>query len=352
MMIGRSLSLRDQINFIYRLQNILQAGVPLLEALHLLEQCSPKHWRSFLSHTIRGLKRGNSLATSLSTKDKWLSPICIGLISIGEKTGSLEQSLFLIHQQLLTKESLIQKMKQALTYPAITFAAAMLMVITMLMWVIPSFEDIFHHFHAELPMSTQLLIALSRGLNEHALVIMGVILVVSAGILILWRKSIPFQKWCDRHCFRIPLFGNLIQLSHQITWCQNIAHLLQSGLSLLESIRICAQSSNHWLSHDLSAKLFKQLSLGWDLGVALKRTDPNGRFFDSETIQLLEIGARTSMLNTILINRARSFESQLQHRLAILSQSLEPMFIIFLGLLVAGLLMTLYLPIFTLGRII
>lgn len=122
-------------------------------------------------------------------------------------------------------------MKQALTYPAITFAAAMLMVITMLMWVIPSFEDIFHHFHAELPMSTQLLIALSRGLSEHALVIMGAMLMLVSGILILWRKSIQFQKWCDHHCFWIPIFGDLIRLSHQITWCQNIAHLLQSGLS-------------------------------------------------------------------------------------------------------------------------
>ncbi len=352
MIISRSLSLRDQINFTYRLHAILQAGVPLLEGLHLLEQCCPKHWRSFLSHTIEGLKRGNSLATSLSKEGKWFNPICIGLISIGEKTGALEQSLFLIHQQLLAKESLMHQMKQALTYPTITFAAAMLMVMTMLLWVIPSFEDIFHHFHAELPISTQLLIALSRGLNEHVAVILGSMLIVGAGIFILWRQSIGFQKWCDRHCFRIPIFGHLIRLSHQITWCQNIAHLLQSGLSLLESIRIGAQSSNHWLSHDLSAKLFKQLSLGWDLGVAMKHTDPNGRFFDSETIQLLEIGARTGMLNTMLINRSRSFESQLEHRLAILSQSLEPIFIIFLGLLVAGLLMTLYLPIFSLGRII
>ncbi|NCX46504.1 MAG: type II secretion system F family protein, partial [Burkholderiaceae bacterium] len=287
MMIWHSLSLRDQINFTYRLHAILQAGVPLLEGLHLLEQCCPKHWKSFLSHTIQGLKRGNSLATSLSKEGKWFSPICIGLISIGEKTGALEQSLFLIHQQLLAKESLIQQMKRALTYPAITFTAALLMVTTMLLWVIPSFEDIFAHFHAELPISTQLLITLSRGLSEHVAVILGSILIVVAGILLLWRTSIGFQKWCDRHCFRIPIFGEFMRLSHQITWCQNIAHLLQSGLSLLESIRICAQSSNHWLSHDLSAKLFKQLSLGWDLGAAMKRTDPNGRFFDPETIQLL-----------------------------------------------------------------
>jgi type IV pilus assembly protein PilC len=84
----------------------------------------------------------------------------------------------------------------------------------------------------------------------------------------------------------------------------------------------------------------------------MKRTDPNGRFFDPETIQLLEIGARTGMLNVMLLNRSRSIENLLEHRLAILSQSLEPLFIIFLGLLVAGLLMTLYLPIFSLGRII
>ena len=351
-MIWRPLSLRDQINFTYRLHSILQAGVPLLEALHLLEQCSPIQWRSFLSHTIEGLKRGNSLATSLSKEGKWFSPICIGLIAIGEKTGALEQSLSLIHQQLLAKESLKQKMKQALTYPAITFVAAMMMVVTMLLLVIPGFEDIFHHFHAELPMSTQLLIGLSKNLNEHAVIILSSIFILCTSTLFLWRKSIRFQKWCDRYCFQIPIFGEFIRLSHQITWCQNIAHLLQSGLSLLDSIRICAQSSNHWLSHDLSANLFKQLSLGLDLGLAMRRADPIGRFFDPETIQLLEIGARTGTLNAMLLNRSRSIENLLEHRLAILSQSLEPLFIIFLGLLVAGLLMTLYLPIFSLGRII
>ncbi len=352
MMIWRPLSHQDQINFMHRLYSLLQAGVPLLDALHLLEDCSPKNWRSFLVSTIQGLKSGKSLATSLSQEGKWFSPICIGLISIGEKTGTLEQSLDLIHQQLLSQESLKQKIKQALTYPTITFATALLMVMTMLLWVIPSFEDIFHHFQAELPISTQLLISLSSGLNDYAIVLTGSILTAASGALMIWRKSVSFQKWCDRHCFKIPVVGPLLRLSHQIAWCQNIAHLLQSGLSLLESIRICAQSSNHWLSHDLSANLFKQLSLGLDLGSAMKRSDPDRQFFDSETIQLLEIGTKTGMLDAMLLNRSRSIEHQLQHRLAILNQSLEPIFIFFLGLLVAGLLLTLYLPIFSLGRII
>lgn len=351
-MIWRRFSPHDQMNFIHRLHSILQAGLPLLEAFLLLERCSAPHWKPMLAQIIQQLRIGNSLATSLATQSHRFNPICIGLISIGEKTGALERSLSLIYQQLLHQELLKNQMKQALTYPGITLITALLIVSTMFIWVIPSFESIFDHFRGELPLVTQILISIARVIHSQVVTIAIMIFSIGTCLWILWKYSVVFQKWYDHHCFQIPFVGHLLRQSHQIAWCQNIAHLLQSGLSLLESIRICAQSSNHWLSHDLSANLFKQLSMGWDLGSAMRRSDPNRKFFDDETIQLLEIGAQSGMLTSMLDNRSRSLGHQLEHRLGMLRQSLEPLFIIFLGLLVAGLLMALYLPIFSLGRII
>ena len=137
-----------------------------------------------------------------------------------------------------------------------------------------------------------------------------------------------------------------------MAWCPNPAYLLEAGLGALDAIRITAQSSNHWLSHDLSANLFKQLSQGWDLGEALERCDPHSRFFDTETKYLLRIGAKTGALTEMLHSRHQSLDYELKHQLAILQQSLEPILILFLGLIIGGLLMALYLPIFSIGKII
>ena len=347
-----SFSIRDQMLFMRQLASLLTAGLALLEALHLIMKCCPKNWRSVLRSIIVDLNHGESLSGSLSKYRDRFSPICISLIAISEKTGLLAQSLILISKQLEAQESLGRQMKQALTYPCITLGSAFLMILAMMIWVIPSFEDIFLNFKAELPISTQLLIAVARFLetNIEFILLFGVILVVV--FTFVWTKSLYIQKWCDYHLFALPFFGKLLRLSAQMTWCRNLAYLLDSGLGALDAIRITAQSSNHWLSHDLSANLFKQLSQGWDLGEALDRCDPRGQFFDPETKHLLGIGAKTGTLAEMLHSRHQTLECDLSHRLGILNQSLEPILILALGLMIGGLLMTLYLPIFSLGKII
>jgi type II secretory pathway component PulF len=321
-----SFSIRDQMLFMRQLASLLTAGLSLLEALHLIMKCCPKNWRSVLRSIIVDLNHGESLSGSLSKYRDRFSPICISLIAISEKTGLLAQSLILISKQLEAQESLGRQMKQALTYPCITLGSAFLIILAMMIWVIPSFEDIFLNFKAELPMSTQLLISIARFLetNIEFILLFGVILVVVFAFV--WTKSLYIQKWCDYHLFALPFFGKLLRLSAQMTWCRNLAYLLDSGLGALDAIRIT--------------------------GEALDRCDPRGQFFDPETKHLLGIGAKTGTLAEMLHSRHQTLECDLSHQLAILNQSLEPILILALGLMIGGLLMTLYLPIFSLGKII
>jgi len=128
--------------------------------------------------------------------------------------------------------------------------------------------------------------------------------------------------------------------------------LMQAGLPVLEAMRITAQSSNQWFCHDLSANIFKSLAQGWSFGEALKRADPQQRFFDHETTQLLQIGSASGSLAAMLSNRAEAIEMQLTSRLKLLSHSLEPILVVFVGLLIGGLVIILYLPIFNLGQIV
>lgn len=348
----KTLSIRDQILLIRHLASLLHAGLDLLEALHLMLESCPRNWKHILQSIIRDLNDGQGLAGSLSKQRYQFSPICINLIAIGEKTGLLIRSLTLINAQLEEQESLKRQMRQAFIYPCITLSAAAFMILAMMIWVIPSFEDIFLNFNASLPASTQLLISIARFLEAHIELIL--LSIISSGFIItcIWVKSERFQKLCDYHVFSFPYFGKLFRLSAQIAWCRNLAYLLDAGVSTLDSIRITAQSSNHWLIHDLSANLFKQLSQGWELGEALKRSDPKNQFFDLETKHLLHLGAKTGALGSMLHSRYQSLDSELKHQLSLLHQSLEPILVITLGLIIGGLLMTLYLPIFSLGRII
>ena len=150
-MILKGFSNRDQILLMRQLASLLTAGLVLLDALHLMMECCPKNWRSLLKEIILDLNQGESLSVSLSKHRDRFNPICINLIAIGEKTGLLVQSLFLISKQLEAQESLNRQMKQALTYPCITLGSAFLMILAMMIWVIPSFEEIFLNFKAEFP---------------------------------------------------------------------------------------------------------------------------------------------------------------------------------------------------------
>jgi len=160
------------------------------------------------------------------------------------------------------------------------------------------------------------------------------------------------SKKCDRWCFQIPFIGELFRLAALTHWCRILGHLLSSGLPLPEALRLCAQSSNHWLSHDLSAEVFKHLTRGWPLCDALKKADAKNLLFDTETIQLLYIAAESGSLAQMLNKRAITLGSLLSNRLTSFSQTLEPLFIMMVGIIIGSLVMALYLPIFNLGQIV
>ena len=253
-------------------------------------------------------------------------------------------------QQLLSL--LNSGLGQALSYPIITLLSSLLLVFVMMIWVVPVFKDVFSHFQAELPLPTKALIEASTLIEFFFLEITIFIIGRGAIFMIAWIKIPMLQKKCDSLTFRIPMLGNLFRLATLTYWCRTLGHLLESGLALPDAIRVTAQSSNHWLSHDVSAEVFKHLTRGWPLGDALIRADPKRLLFDLETIQLLRIASESGSLPQMLGKRANTLGSQLSNRLNTLSQTLEPLLIILVGAIIGSLVIILYLPIFNLGQIV
>jgi type IV pilus assembly protein PilC len=285
-------------------------------------------------------------------QDGRFSPEFSNLIRVSERTGDLSLALRTISQQFAAQIELRRKIQQSLTYPAITLATSLLLVLVMMIWVVPVFKEVFAHFQADLPAPTRMLISISTGIQNYTPEIVLSTLMILASFGYAWFKSISLQRYCDAILLRIPFFGNLFRLATLSHWCRTLGHLLETGLPLPDALRVTAQSSNHWVSHDFSAEIFKHLTRGWPLGESLKRADPKSRILDVETLLLLHIGAESGALAEMLNKRATTLGSQLSGQLNTLSQSLEPALILFVGAIIGGLVIILYLPIFNLGQIV
>ena len=346
------MSSQKQLHFAQQLLSLLDAGLALLNAIELMHSCAPKEWRPCLTDLHSHLKKGNSLSSSMLLKQDHFSAEFINLIRVSERTGDIHLALMTICQQLEAQIELRRKLQQALSYPIITLASSFLLIVVMMIWVVPVFKEVFAHFQAELPAPTKTLIGVSSFIESFFIEIGFSLIGFGALFCIAWFKSSGLQKMCDEWSFRLPLLGQLFRLAALTYWCRTLGHLLRSGLPLPDALRVTAQSSNHWLSHDLSAEVFKHLTQGWPFGDALQKADPNRLLFDIETLQLLQIASESGSLPTMLEQRAQTLGSQLSNRLNMLSQSLEPFLIIFVGIIIGSLVIVLYLPIFSLGQIV
>lgn len=347
-----ALSRQDQLHFAEHLLTLLESGLPLLNAIELIYSTAPKHWLTWVNDIYTKLRKGESFSQCLRAQENLFSMEFINLIRVSERTGDFNLALKIICQQLVAQIELRRKIQQAMSYPIITLCSSCLLVIIMMIWVVPVFKDVFTHFQAELPAPTKALIQASSWFEEFYVAIAIALSSLAALFSLAWSKLPRLQKQCDQLSFYIPMIGQLLRLATLTYWCRTLGYLLKSGLPLPDALRVTAQSSNHWLSHDFSAEIFKHLTQGWPLSDAIVRADPKRLLFDLETLQLLRIASESGALPEMLQRRASILGSVLSNRLNTLSQSLEPLLIIIVGLIIGSLVIILYLPIFNLGQIV
>ena len=341
-----------QLAFSEQLLTLLNAGLPLLNAVELIQSSAPKDWQPWLEGIQGQLKKGNSFSQSLVNQDDLFSVELINLIRVSERTGDMQLALKVINKQLESQIQLKQKVRQALTYPITTLGTSLFLLIVMMVWVIPVFKEVFENFQAELPAATKALIQISTAIQNY-FVEMGIGLITCViALLFSWNKYTYLQKKVDQWALRTPLMGKLLRIAALQYWCRTLGHLLESGLALPDALRVTSQSCNHWISHDLSAEVFKHITRGWPLGEALQKADPKNYFFDYETLQLLHISSESGFLADMLNKRANTLSDQLSKQLNNLGQTLEPLLIIMIGIIIGGLVIILYLPIFHLGQIV
>lgn len=330
-----------------QLAALLQAGIPLLQALSLLQQGAGLGlWTQTLQALSQEVADGHSLHAALSRQPQVFSPLYRQMVAAGEMAGDLTGSLERLADMLERNEALQARLRAALMYPALVLLVCLAVLVLILVWVVPVFEDVFRSFGAPLPWPTQLVVLTSRGLGQAAPVLL---LAAAAAALVLRTDPVRqrLQPLWQHWLLRLPLLGSLVRQSVLARWSQTLASLLASGIPLAEALVPAGLASGHPAYVRASRRLQRRISQGSSLHQAMAG-HPR---FPVQLVQMCAIGEETGTLATMLGRAGEGLASDFETRAQGLSTLLEPLIIVFLGLTIGGILVAMYLPIFQLGQV-
>lgn len=338
----------DLIALIRQLATLLQAGLPLVNSLMLLAgEHSKAPWRCMLKDIACGVKEGKPLSTMLTTFPDVFPPIYRQVISIGELTGQLDRCCLQLAAQQEQQDELRKKVKKALRYPLIVSSIAIIVTVIMLTMVLPEFTKIYASFDATLPWFTELLMIASKALISYGPAFALLNIALAIAYIRIYHPQ-PIWRWREQSMLlRIPLVRQLVTDSCLGQIFQTLAMTQQAGMTLLTGLDAAATSSTNLLFQRAVMGIKEQLALGIPLHTAIGHSP----LFPSLCQQLVRIGEESGSLDDILLKLAHWHNQNANQLAETMSQSIEPILMVVMGIVVGGLVIAMYLPIFQLGSV-
>lgn len=329
-----------QLHLLRQLHSLLKSGLSLLDAIQMMGANHIQHY----------LTNGNSLSYSLSRIG--FHPFCVSLIQTGEATGDLLDGLSQASNYLEKKIKLNKKIRKALSYPCIVLFISTLVLVAMFQWVIPSFASMFANFQAELPWPTRLLIQGSHWVQSYSLFVALALGTLMGLFHLIWRAHTQTQQVVDHLLLNLPIIGSIRKSSLLIQWSRNISLLTARGVPILDALKQTALHSNDWVSFNFCAQINVSLVQGWSLSESIQQVSGQSLLSPKEQLQLIKVGEISGELPQMLANIANQEEEHLDHLIDQLAESTEPCLMVIIGLIIACLVISLYLPIFDMGQIL
>ena len=339
---------RDVAQMTRQLAALLRAGVPLLQALRMLSRSLPSATLTAIIQTVQhDVESGQALHTALAKHPAQFSGLYLSMVQAGESAGILDSLMERLASTLEKNEALRSRVRSALMYPCAVMIIATAVLVMILVFVVPVFQDVFKSFGADLPWPTQIVVALSEGLSHAGpLVLLAVLLGAWLGPR-LTRTESAFQLWLNRRLLQTPLIGRLIQTAVVARWTQTLSALLAAGVPLAEALGPVAQACDHRVFERATMQIQRQVAQGSSLSEAMAQSTR----FPPMVVQLCHTAEETGTMDTLLARAGGLMESELDDRVNGLSSLLEPLIIVVLGGLIGGILVAMYLPIFRLGQV-
>ncbi len=346
---GRSIKQRDIALFTRQLATMMKAGVPLLQSFDIVSRGSTNPRLTKLLNDIRSdVETGTSLSSAFRKHPLHFDALYCNLVEAGEAGGILEallDRLAIYQEKTLAIKS---KIKSALMYPIAVIVVAFVVLTVIMIFVIPSFEEVFKSFGGELPAPTQFVIWLSKFFVEWWWAIFGLI---GGGIYFFfetWKRSAKMQTAMDRLLLRVPVFGDLINKSVIARWTRTLSTMFAAGVPLVEALDSVGGASGNAVYLHATEQIQKDVSTGSALTSAMTTTG----VFPNMVLQMASIGEESGSLDHMLAKAAEFYEDEVDEMVKGLSSLMEPFIIVILGVLIGGIVVSMYLPIFKLGAVV
>jgi type IV pilus assembly protein PilC len=346
---GRPIKQKDVAIFTRQLATLLQAGIPIFQALDILARGSnnPKFMR--LVTDIRAdIETGASLSSALKKYPNYFDALYCNLVYSGESAGVLDQLLERLALYMEKTVAMKSKIKSALMYPGIVLFVAIIAIAIIMIFVVPTFKQVFNSFGAELPVVTMMVLAASDFFVKYWFVLIGILAIGIFCFTRALKTSVALRDIVDRVMLKLPIFGSLVEKASVARWTSTLATMSAAGVPIIESMESVGGASGNYVYEKGTRQIQKEISTGTSLTVAMANTS----IFPAMVLQMTAIGEESGALSQMLSKVAEMYEQEVDTMVSGLSSLIEPLIMVMLAVMVGFVVVAMYLPIFKLGDVV
>jgi len=335
--------------FSRQLATMMSAGIPLVQAFDIV---GSGHDNPSMQKLILNIKSdvegGATLAEALARHPLYFDELFTNLVHAGEQSGALETLLDKVATYKEKTEAIKAKIKKALTYPAAVVVVAIIVTTILLIYVIPQFENLFQNFGADLPTFTRMVVDLSLFVRTKGWLILIAVIGAIVGLVQARRRSRTFHRILDRLTLKIPILGGILRKAAIARYARTLATMFAAGVPLVEALESVSGATGNIVYQEGVLRIREEVSTGQRLQRAMEMTD----LFPNMVVQMIAVGEESGSLDDMAGKVADFYEAEVDDAVDNLSSLLEPMIMAILGVLVGGLVVAMYLPIFKMGSVV
>ncbi|MEI6547893.1 MAG: type II secretion system F family protein [Burkholderiales bacterium] len=346
---GKKVTEKDITVFTRQLATMMKAGVPLLQSFDIVAKGSDKQSVAKLFSDIKAdVEIGTSLSQAFRKYPLYFDNLFCNLVGAGEQAGILDDLLNRLADYKEKMQAIKSKIKSALMYPLAVVGVALIVVTVIMLFVIPAFKSVFSSFGANLPMPTLVVMAMSDFFVSNWYLIFGVAGSILYFLMQAWKRSPAVQFFMDRLLLKLPIFGPVIRKATIARWLRTLSTMFAAGVPLVEALDSVGGASGNIVYLNATRKIQQEVSTGTSLTTSMT----NVGVFPNMVLQMSAIGEESGALDAMLGKAADIFEGEVDDAVDGLASLLEPLIMVFLGGLIGGLVVAMYLPIFKLGQVV
>lgn len=345
----KKVSTLDITIFTRQLATMMKAGVPLVQSFEIVAEGLDNPSMREVVLGIKGeVEGGNTFAGALKKYPQHFDNLFCSLVESGEQSGALETMLDRVAIYKEKSELLKQKIKKAMKYPIAVLVVAAIVTIILMVKVVPVFQGMFSSFGAELPAFTQLVVDMSNWTQKYWFILILAVAIIITAFLETKKRSKKFRDTLDKLVLKLPIFGDLIYKAIIARYCRTLSTTFAAGVPLIDALESTAGATNNVVYETAVMKIRDDVATGQQLQFAMRATNK----FPSMAVQMVAIGEESGALDSMLDKVATHFENEVDNAVDGLTSMMEPLIMVVLGVLVGGLVIAMYLPIFKMGSVV